>query len=209
MSIPNFKLLRGLAPDAFEHNPITLAKHCREHWKKLRATFPLATCLSECRSTSEITRKEILRRFSLPVEVETSTRKTIARGLYVLFDGKKATAENAFYVGIANDVPKRLAGHLGCHSSESSSLVYLLLRAHLPVDALQSGEMNRDGTPKLKTRKELFVEYRTKCKAIRDHLEEKCCVVIYPVRDLLTLHVLEAMVSLELKTGPWNSFKPH
>jgi hypothetical protein len=148
----------------------------------------------------------MLERFSFEEHQENG--KTIARGIYIMFDGKMARRNNAFYVGIGNNVPKRLCDHLRAASHYQSSLLYLLMKRHLPNEALLTMDAKK-GTARDKMRAELFTEYKPKCVEIRDHLMERCRIVIHPVPDIMTLHVLEALAALEFKTGPWNSFKPH
>ena len=163
--------------------------------------------LRDCNSNSIATRMALLSRFSFADHAE-GTRK-LARGLYIFFEGEKAARTNAFYVGIANDVPKRLVNHVSGTSHHTASLLYLLMHRHLPPEALLSSELDRKGKPKKKKRAELFDEHHETCKSIRDHLLAECRVVIFPVPDIATLHFMEAFVALELKTGPWNSFRPH
>jgi hypothetical protein len=62
---------------------------------------------------------------------------------------------------------------------------------------------------RLKTRAELYATHRDKCEEIRDHLLNRCSILIHPVPDVVTLHVIEALAALKFATGPWNSFRPH
>jgi hypothetical protein len=163
--------------------------------------------VSDCNSNAAATRSALLDRFSFAEHREG--QRTLARGLYVFFEGEQAGKQNAFYVGVANDVPKRLVNHFSGTSHHTSSLLYLLMHRHLPSEALFSDEFYRNGQPKRKGRAELFNEHGETRQRIRDHLLAECRVVIFPVPDIVTLHFLEAFVALELKTGPWNSFRPH
>lgn len=206
MPFPNFKLCHSLAPDDCALGNEQLVSRCAELLRDIEARFNKAFCLGKCRSSSKAVREALLKNFSFPTHKEK--KKTIARGIYILFEGKTAARDNAFYVGVANDVPKRLTNHLSCSSSEASSLLYLLLKKHLPDAALWTPD-EKTGKPKQKLRKKLFTEYKSKCGEIRDHLMKHCSVVIHPVPDIMTLHLLEAFMSLELKTGRWNSFRPH
>jgi predicted GIY-YIG superfamily endonuclease len=206
MPFPNFKLYHGQSPHGCEHSSRELAARCEDALGKIITNLPKAFCLARCRSGSQRCREELLNQFSFPCHQEDGRK--IARGLYIFFDSKEATRDNAFYVGIANDVPKRLINHLSAKSHEQSSLLYLLMKRHLPDDALVTWDAEKEKMRR-KTRAELFKDNKGKCGEIRDLLLEQCSVVIHPVPDIMMLHVLEAMVAIEFKTGPWNSFKPH
>lgn len=206
MPFPGFKLCHITSPDACSLEPKELVAACHRHLKAIEKKFPDSVSLAECRSGSRAGREALLERFSFNEHKENG--KTIARGIYILFDGKEASRRNAFYVGIGNDVPTRLTSHLRAASHNQSSLLYTLMKRHLPAEALLTICGNK-GESRGKRRSELFTEYQSKCVEIRDQLMERCRVVIHPVPDIMTLHILEGLAALEFKTGPWNSFKPH
>jgi hypothetical protein len=206
MPVPNLNLCRRQPPDNCLLGRQQLLQNCTELVAEIEQSFPRSYCLGKCHSSAKDVRKALLNHFNFPTHNEGG--KILARGIYILFDGKRATRENAFYVGVGNDVPKRLTNHLSATSHQQSSLLYLLMKRHLPAEALVTTDP-KTGKPKAKKRDDLFKEFSGKCAEIRDHLKERCSVVIHPVPDILTLHTLEAMLSLEFKTGPWNSFRPH
>ena len=103
---------------------------------------------------------------------------------------------------------KRLINRFSATSHQRSSVLYLLRKRHLPAEALMTTG-TKTGKPKTKKRDDLFKEYSQKCTEIRGRLKVRCSVVIYSVPEILTIHTLEALLSLEFKTGPWNSFRPH
>lgn len=206
MPFAKFKLCHLTAPDACKLGTKELITACNRHLRAIQKKLPDAVPLSECRSGSRTAREALLERFAFEEHEENG--KTIARGIYIMFDGKTASRESAFYVGIANNVPTRLTSHFRAASHNQSSLLYLLMKRHLPKEALLTMDAKK-GTARDKMRAELFTEYKPKCVEIRDHLMERCRVVIHAVPDIMTLHVLEALAALEFKTGPWNSFKPH
>jgi hypothetical protein len=206
MPFEHFKLNHQKAPNDCLHSPTELIQRCSDLITKIEASFPLSYCLGKCHSSAQTARQALLDHFQFPTHKENG--KLLARGIYIMFDGKHASRENAFYVGVGNDVPKRLINHLSATSHQQSSLLYLLMKRHLPAEALMTTDP-KTGKPKAKKRDDLFKEYSQKCAEIRDRLKERCSVVIYSVPDILTLHTLEALLSLEFKTGPWNSFKPH
>ncbi len=159
-----------------------------------------------CRSSAKKARRQLLERFEYPTHQEGA--RVLARGIYLFFDGKEATRENAFYVGVGNDVPKRLTIHLSATSHQQSSLLYLLMKRHLPEEELwEVDEENGKRSPK--KREALFREHRKRCREMRDHLLDHCFVVIHPAPDIATLHVLKALAALEFRNGSWNSFRPH
>lgn len=206
MPFPQFKLCHLNSPDDCPLGTKELITECNRHLGAIQKKLPDAVPLSECRSGSRTARIALLEGFSFEQHQENG--KNIARGIYIMFDGKKASPETAFYVGIANDVPSRLTSHFRAASHNQSSLLYLLMKRHLPKEAVQTMDAKK-ATARNKMRAELFTEYKPKCIEIRDHLMKECCVVIHPVPDIMTLHVLEALAALEFRTGPWNSFKPH
>ena len=206
MPFPDFKLRHGQPPDCCEYSFQQIIAHCTNLIAQIEAKFHRAYGLEKCHSSAKKARTALLDHFDFPTHEEGG--KVLARGIYVLFDGNQASRENAFYVGVANDVPKRLTNHLSATSHEQSSLLYLLMKRHLPDEALKTTDP-KTGKPRTKKRGDLFTEYKKKCAEIRGHLKKHCSVVIHPVPDILTLHTLEALLSLEFKTGPWNSFKPH
>lgn len=206
MPFPNFHLCHRQEPDNCTLSRQQLLRNCADLIAEIEAAFPRSYCLEKCQSSAKDARKALLDHFNF--KTQQGNGKVLARGIYIFFDGKQAAVENAFYVGVANDVPKRLTNHLSATSHQQSSLLYLLMKRHLPTEALMTTDP-KTGKPKAKKRDALFKEYSKKCAEIRDYLKEHCSVVIHPVADILTLHTLEALLSLELKTGPWNSFKPH
>lgn len=206
MPFPNFNLCRRQPPDNCTLSRQQLQQKCTDLIAEIEKTFQRSCCLGKFHSSAKDVRKALLNHFDFLEQAEGG--KVLARGIYILFDGKQATRENAFYVGVGNDVPKRLTNHLSATSHQQSSLLYLLMKRHLPAEALITTD-SKTGKTKPKTRDDLFKEYSKKCAEIRDRLKERCSVVIHPVPDILTLHTLEALLSLEFKTGPWNSFKPH
>jgi len=209
MATTPLKLNRNKAPDDCSLAVTQVLKESNALLKALEGRFSQSVSLADCRSTSKTTRRRLIETFDLQ-EVEEQ-EKMVARGLYVMFDGKSATLESAFYVGVSNDVPDRLYSHLAGKTPAKSSLVYLLMKRHLEEDnpsALWAKD-KKTGKPKKKTREVLFAENRDYCESIAQELMKRCRVVIQPVSEVITLHVLEAMAALEFKTGPWNSFSPH
>jgi hypothetical protein len=210
MAATSLKLNRNEAPDSCLLSVAQVLEQSQALLKELEGRFDQSMSLADCRSKSKATRQSLIKTFNLQ-EVEEHG-KTVARGLYVMFDGSSATRKSAFYVGVSNDVPNRLSGHLAGKTPAQSSLVYLLMKRHLEEDdpsALWARDKKKTGKSKEKTRKVLFAENRKYCERIAQELMNTCRVVIQPVPDVVSLHVLEAMAAVEFKTGPWNSFRPH
>lgn len=209
MAITPLKLNRNEAPDHCTLSVTEVFRSCSDLLSELEGRFGQSMSLADCRSKSKYTRQSLIKTFKLQDVKEHG--KTVARGLYVMFDGSSATRESAFYVGVSNDVPNRLSGHLAGKTPAQSSLVYLLMKRHLEENdpsALWAKDVET-GKLKEKSRKVLFAENRKYCERIAQELMNTCRVVIQPVPDVVSLHVLEAMAAVEFKTGPWNSFKPH
>jgi|UniRef100_UPI003784E0E9 hypothetical protein len=209
MAATSLKLNRNEAPDHCPSSVTEVLKSCGDLLNELEGRFGQSMSLADCRSKSKDTRQSLIKTFKLQEVKEHG--KTVARGLYVMFDGSSATRESAFYVGVSNDVPNRLSGHLAGKTPAQSSLVYLLMKRHLEEDDPSALWAKDDETGKLKekTRKVLFAENRKYCERIAQELMNTCRVVIQPVPDVVSLHVLEAMAAVEFKSGPWNSFRPH